>query len=127
MHGDVHAAIAATNRKFMDAVTRQDAAGMAALYTAGGQLLPANSDFVTGPAAIEQFWGGAIEMGIRSLDLETLELETHGDTAFEVGRYALGGEGGQVLDRGKYVVVWKNDSGDWKLHRDIWTSSNPAP
>ena len=126
MSPDVHAVIAAANQKFMETFARQDAAGMAGLYTGDGQLLPANSDFVTGTEAIEQFWGGAMAMGMKTAKLETIELESHGDTAVEVGRYTLGGEGGQTLDQGKFVVVWKNDGGDWKLHRDIWTSSLPA-
>jgi hypothetical protein len=25
-----------------------------------------------------------------------------------------------------YIVVWRNDSGSWKLHRDIWTTSQPV-
>ena len=31
-----------------------------------------------------------------------------------------------TADSGKYLVVWKNDGGSWKLHRDIWTTSQPA-
>ena len=58
MSAETRAAIAAVNRTFMDNFARQDAAAMAALYTADGQLLPTNSDFVTGPAAIQEFWGG---------------------------------------------------------------------
>ena len=125
MSPDVNAAIAAANREFMEAFARQDAAGMASMYTAEGQLLPANSDFVSGTSAIEQFLGGAMGMGIRTAKLETVELEAHGETAVEVGKYTLGGDEGQTLDQGKYVVVWKNDDGTWKLHRDIWTTSMP--
>ena len=32
-----------------------------------------------------------------------------------------------VLDTGKYVVIWKNDSTSWQLYRDIWTTSAPLP
>jgi uncharacterized protein (TIGR02246 family) len=126
MAPDVNAAIAAANLKFMETFANQDAAGMASLYTADGQLMPANSDFVSGTSAIKQFWGGAMGMGLRTAKLETVELEAHGETAVEVGKYALGGDGGQTLDKGKYVVIWKNDGGTWKLHRDIWTSSMPV-
>jgi len=35
-------------------------------------------------------------------------------------------EGGQVADEIKYIVVWKHEGGEWKLHRDIWNSSRPA-
>jgi hypothetical protein len=34
---------------------------------------------------------------------------------------------GKVLDRGKYVVIWKRDGAAWRIHRDIWNSSMPAP
>ena len=50
-------------------------------------------------------------MGLRELVLETVELEDHGETAIEVGRYTLKADGGVVADQGKYIVVWKNDGG----------------
>jgi uncharacterized protein (TIGR02246 family) len=120
-------AIAAANVKFMAAYNRGDAAGVAALYTAGGQLLPPNADTMAGKEAIQAFWQGAMDMGIQSAQLEIVEVEGHGDTAIEVSRYTLCGEGGQVLDQGKYVVIWKREDGQWKLHRDIFNSSTPAP
>jgi ketosteroid isomerase-like protein len=90
MSSEDRAAIAAANQKFMDSFARQDSAGIAALYTGGGQLLPGNSEFVTGTAAIQGFWQGAMEMGIKTAELESVELEVHGDTAVEVGKYTLG-------------------------------------
>jgi len=59
--------------------------------------------------------------------LEIIEVEGHGDTAIEVGKYTLSGEAGQVLDRGKYIIIFKQVDGQWKLHRDIFNSSMPAP
>jgi uncharacterized protein (TIGR02246 family) len=126
MTGDIRSRIEAGNKKFMDAFRRGDAAAMAALYTAQGQLLPANSDFVRGTEAIREFWQGAMAMGLEDATLETVEVEDHGDTAIEVGRYRLLAPGGAVADHGKYIVVWKREAGVWKLHRDIWTTSQPA-
>ena len=48
-------AILAANQMFMKAFADRDAAGMAALYTRNGHLLPPSSDFVTGAAAIQAF------------------------------------------------------------------------
>jgi uncharacterized protein (TIGR02246 family) len=124
--GDIREAITATNRAFMDTFMRGDAAGMAALYTADGQLLPTGTDFVTGSQAIQAFWQSVMGMGIREATLETVEVEAHGDTAHEVGRYVLRGDGGQAMDQGKYIVIWKQVGGQWKLHRDVWNSSMPA-
>lgn len=111
------------NRRFMDTFGRGDAEGMAQLYTADGQLLPTGSDVIAGQGAIAEFWGGAMAMGIKAAVLQTQELEQLGDTAIEVGRYTLRAGDDEVVDQGKYVVVWKNDEGTWKLHRDIWNTS----
>ncbi len=126
MTGDVRTQLGSANKEFMNAFKRGDATAMANLYTPEAQLLPANSDFVRGTAAIRAFWQGVIDLGLKEASLETIEAEAHGDTAIEVGRYRLLAAGGAVADSGKYVVVWKNDRGTWKLHRDIWTTSQPA-
>jgi hypothetical protein len=65
-------------------------------------------------------------MGIASATLETAELEGFENTAVEVGRYTLRAEGDQVLDQGKYIVIWKYDGSTWKLHRDIWNTNLQA-
>ena len=126
MTGDVRTQLGSANKEFMNAIKRGDATAMANLYTPEAQLLPANSDFVRGTAAIRAFWQGVIDLGLKEASLETIEAEAHGDTAIEVGRDRLLAAGGAVADSGKYVVVWKNDRGTWKLHRDIWTTSQPA-
>jgi uncharacterized protein (TIGR02246 family) len=125
---DTHHAIAEANKRFMAAFEQGDAHGLAALYTERGQLLPPGGDIVTGKEGIAAFWKGAMEMGIKRAELNTLEVDDQGDTAIEVGRARLYGEGGAVIDTPKYLVVWKREGGGWKLHRDIWNSdAAPAP
>ncbi len=120
---DVRPAIEAANKKFEAAVSRGDGPGTAALYTAAGQLLPAQSDFVSGTQAIGQFWQAVYNSGIKGASLTTVEVEGHGNMAHEVGKYELRGADGKVLDHGKYVVIWRKEGASWKLHRDIWTTS----
>ena len=119
-------AIAAANDSFMKTFARSDGTGMAKLYTGDGRLFPTGSDVVSGTQAIGEFWQGVMDMGVATATLETVELDDHGDTAIEEGRFTLAGADGEVIDRGKYIVVWKNDGGTWKLHKDIWNSSQPA-
>ncbi len=121
--GDVRAVIEAENKEFIDAFSRGDSTALAALYTTDAQLFPTQSDIVSGKQAIEEFWQGVIDSGIKGATLTTLEVEGHGDAAYEVGTYTLTGEDGTALDTGKYVVIWKRDKGQWKLHRDIWNTS----
>ena len=72
---DVRAEIEAAQEGFMTAFNQGDAAALAALYTTGGQLLPPQSDFVTGRDAIKTFWQGVMDMGIKEAKLETVEAE----------------------------------------------------
>ena len=123
----VREAIVAANGQFMAAFARGDAAGVAAFYTEQAQLLPPNLDFMVGRQAIQAFWQGAMDSGIKEARIETLEVEAHGDTAIEVSKYTLHGAGGQQLDAGKFIVIWKREGGEWRLHRDIFNSSLPAP
>jgi uncharacterized protein (TIGR02246 family) len=123
---DIRESIEAANEKFMAAFKRGDAAGLAALYTEDGQVLPPNGDFVSGQQAVAGFWQVIFDMGIKEAELDIVEVEKQDDAAFEVSRFKLLGADGQVLDEGKYIVIWKKDHGQWKLHRDIFNSSLPA-
>ena len=117
--------IAAANKAFMTAFAGGDSAGMAALYTSNGQLAPSNSDVIEGTEAIAGFWQAVMDMGLKSANLETIELDEYGDTGVEQGRYQLGDGEGNVADHGKFIVIWKRDGDSWKLHRDIWNTSAP--
>jgi uncharacterized protein (TIGR02246 family) len=119
----VRVAIESANERFMQAFEHADAAGLASLYTEDGQLLPPGGETAHGWEAIRAFWQAAIDSGISAARLEVAEVEDHGDTAIEVSRYTLLGAGEQVLDQGKYIVIWKQERGQWKLHRDIFNSN----
>ncbi len=120
-------AIAQANQQFMSAFNQGNAGGVAECYMAGAQLLPANVGPIAGGETIQGFWQAVMDMGIKTARLETVELDVLGETVIEVGKYTLLGGQEQVLDAGKYLVVWKIEQGQWKLHRDIWTTSLPAP
>jgi uncharacterized protein (TIGR02246 family) len=120
------AAIAAVNEQFQNAFNTKDASGMGQHYTEDGQVLPPNGPTITGPGAIADFWAAVMGMGIDNVRLETVEFEDHGSTAIEIGNFFLSRADGQPIDNGTYLVVWKNDGGTWKLHRDIWNSDTPA-
>jgi len=123
----VRAAIEAGNKKVSAAMTKGDAAALAALYTTDAQAFPPNSDVVKGRAAIQAMWKGVLDSGVTGLEVVTTEVEAQGPFASEVGTYVVKLKDGSVADRGKYVVVWKKVGGKWLLHRDIWNTSQPAP
>ena len=111
------------NAAFVAALRRGDSAAMAATYTEDAQLLPPGAPTISGKAAIQAFWQGALDMGVGDGVLETLELDVHGDTVAEVGQGVLKTKAGQVIDTAKYIVLWQRENGAWKWHRDIYNSS----
>ncbi len=122
---DIRHTIESADKVFCAAFNRGDAAGVAALYADGAQLLPAGSEPVERPA-IQAFWQGAMNAGLASAELKPLEVEQCGQFVYEVGQYVLSLADGKLADRGKYVVIWKRDGETWKLYRDIWTTSLSA-
>jgi uncharacterized protein (TIGR02246 family) len=120
---EAKAGIDATNRKLEAAIKAGDGAAAAACYTKQGQLLPTGSDIVTGTDAIAAFWQAGIDGGVKGVKLTTLEVESQRGTAQEVGTYEVLDGDGNVIDHGKYVVIWKKRDDVWKLHRDIWNTS----
>jgi ketosteroid isomerase-like protein len=121
---DVRRAVESANQAFAAAFAKGDAAALAEMYSDTAEALPPGREIVTGRAEIQKAWQEAIDSGLKGLELTTREVESHGDSAHEVGTWILRNATGEV-DHGKYVVVWKKQGGAWKLHRDIWNSSVP--
>ena len=121
----VRSDIDAANAQFTAAAAKGDGAGLAALYTADGQVLPAGSDPIKGAQAIQKFWQGALDSGIAEVALKTVDLFGRGPMATEVGQYELRDKAGKVLDHGKYIVVWRKEGGKWKLLRDMFSTNVP--
>jgi len=108
--------IKANNKALGAAVAAGDAKAVGKMYTKKARLMPQGQDFCKGTKAITAFWQGAIDAGIRGAALKSVE----------VGTYTLSTAEGAVADKGKYVVVWKKEDGQWKLHHDIFNSNGSA-
>ena len=73
----------------------------------------------------QAFWQAVMDMGIQEAPVEIVEVERHGDTTIEVSTFTLQGEGDTVVDKGKYIVIWRQRGEQCMLHRDILNSSMP--
>jgi uncharacterized protein (TIGR02246 family) len=122
----VRSAIEGTNAQFVEAANSGDTARVASLYTEDAVLLAPNAPMMRGRQEIKAFFDGMVaQMGLPKLQLNTKQVEEHGDTAWEVGAYTMKLQG--VSDEGKYIVVWKRHGSDWKLAADIWNTDSPPP
>ncbi|HEY5590148.1 MAG TPA: DUF4440 domain-containing protein [Paludibacter sp.] len=124
---DITDQIKESNKVFMDAVLKSDTITLTNLYTNDAKIFPENGNIIDGQPSIGKFWSSTINMGIKKVLFETEKAQKFGNIAIEEGKYALYMEGDQVVNQGKYIVTWKNEDGKWKVFRDIWNVSTPAP
>lgn len=114
------------NERFKQAVREADSATMPSLFTSDAKILPPNGEAVSGSDAMTEFWQCFFELGITEARPVTQEVIPMCEYALEVGEYSVFSEDDRV-DRGKIMVLWKNEDGVWKMHRDTWNSSVPLP
>lgn len=105
----------------MQALKEGDAAQLASIHAPDARLMPPRAPAKTRPA-IQEYWQGAMNMGVNGGALKAVSLEENGDTAIEVCEIEMRADA-QLLDTGKYVAVHRRQpDGAWKLVIDIWNS-----
>jgi ketosteroid isomerase-like protein len=115
------------------AIAAKDAERTAAFYAVDAVLLPIAEPIVEGRAAIQEEWRHTF--GIpgfsNTVRLVASDVSSAGDLGYTRGTYAspmLGPDGKQVVERGKWVSVWKRDaSGNWRIVLDISNTDAPPP
>ena len=116
----------AINTQFMDAFARKDGAALGSVYAEDALAMPPGAVQVEGRAAIEAMWKSMLLLPLSTFELKTSEVGGGVETAWETGHYRLLSTDGSVADAGKYVVIWKQVEGGWKIYRDIWNSDAPS-
>lgn len=119
--------IAASNESFAKFWAAGDSTGFGNCYTSDAQLNVPNMERMTGTAAAMGFFNGGYAWGIRGGSLTTDEVMGGPEVVGETGKYVITDSAGKAMDKGKYLVLWKQENGKWKMHRDIWNSDNPLP
>ncbi len=111
--------------KFVAAFNAGDGATVASLYSEDAALFPPGGERVDGRSAIQTFWQGAIDSGMKIDKLHAVEVDSGSDVAGEVGVFILSvpGDSGVTKVPGKYIVIWKRIGHTWQLHRDIWNTN----
>jgi uncharacterized protein (TIGR02246 family) len=82
--------IEAANARFEQDFGKGDAAALARMYTENATVLPPDSDMLTGRDAIQAFWQGTIQGGLKNLTLKAVQVDELGaGAAKEIGRFTL--------------------------------------
>ena len=116
------------NTAFENYVSKGDSVGLATnLYTVDAKFMSPNNPGAEGRAAIIAAVSGIFKAGITGIKLTSKEIWGDENSLMEAGAFALNIKDGTVVDKGKYLVLWKKEDGKWKLHRDMFNSDLPIP
>lgn len=121
------AAIAASNKVFGESFATGDSTAFANCYTSDGCIYNSNMPKVCGTDGIRSFASIGYNSGIRNVVLTTEEVMGGKDAVVETGKYEVFIANNVSVEKGKFVVAWKEENGKWKMYRDIWNSDAPPP
>ena len=123
---ELKADIEKANQEWMSAVKNQDASAVAGMYAEDASILPPNAPAIQGREGVKNFFSGAMGAGIKDIRLVTEAVDGNSEIAIEKGTYEMMSDGGKVVDKGKYLVHWRNVDGKWMFQQDIFNSDLPV-
>lgn len=119
--------IAENNAKFEEYVSKTDSTGLASMYTTDAKWMNPNGPSVEGRAALVSKFGNDLLAGIGGAKLTTTDAWGDENYVTEEGKFEIFAKDGSLLDKGKYLVLWKNVDGKLLFFRDIFNSDLPIP
>lgn len=119
--------LTANGNSWMEAFNDHDASSLSALYAPDAVFLPPNEPAVFGRDAIRAAHQELFATGDFKIELEALETVIDDELAYVAGRYRMWTDDGDLVDRGKYIEIWRPVDGEWMISRDIYNSSIPLP
>ncbi len=120
------ASILQTNQYFMKSFKAADSTAVASCFTKDAKAMAANQQPVIGRENITHFISDMIKSGVANFKLNTLRIWGDSSILVEEGSYELLDKKRDAIDTGEYITLWQQESGNWKMYRNIWTSNLPS-
>ena len=106
------------DQNFAEDFKNGDSLALAGYYAKDGRLGSVKGkDKLT--TAFNKMIQNAVNNGTPVVKYTTTSLSSDGEFLIEAGLYQYADRDGNVKGQGKYLVVWKQEDGQWKIYRDI--------
>jgi ketosteroid isomerase-like protein len=116
-------AIRAATSMLETAFNAKDVEKILTVYTENAVFMPPNKPLLRGRASLKSFYDGQMTAGSKDLKMTPADVSGHGPLAYESGAYSM--TNGTVPDRGKYLFIFRNTNGNWKIEYTSWSSDLP--
>ncbi|WP_242092955.1 YybH family protein [Aestuariivivens sediminicola] len=103
-------------REFEKNLKNGDSIALGNMYLVDAVIMPS----LVGTERIVKNFGSMIRDSITGSNFKTTGLWGNDALLVEEGTGVWSHANGQVVGRGKYLVVWKKEDGEWKILRDSW-------
>ncbi len=111
--------------KFTQAHITRDTAYLNNIFTKDANVYPPNSDIISGRDAIATVNAEWVNYGIKKFTEETTSFLGNQDYLIDEGTFYLRYGEDNIIDKGKYINIWKKENGEWKICSSIWNTSLP--
>jgi ketosteroid isomerase-like protein len=118
--------IEANNDRFTAAHVKGDCATIDDMFTLDAKVLPPGADPVIGRAAIARLTKEYIEAGVSEFREVTTDFYGNEELLIDQGNYVMVYGKDKTRENGKYLNVWKKESGVWKIYSNIWNTNAAA-
>lgn len=119
------ATIAQHNQRFTAAHVSGDVATIDAFFLPDARSFPPGAPAAIGIDAIHALTVDFLKAGVTEFREETTAFYGNAELVVDEGAYFLAyGQG--LTERGKYINVWKQVNGEWRIQANIW-NADPAP
>jgi uncharacterized protein (TIGR02246 family) len=124
-------AIRAVSARWLELERSDDAAGIAALFTADGIVFREDRDPIAGQSAVQAHMVRSFQENpteIVDWSTDHVDIAASGELATERGSWSVKNSGlsGTVEDHGSYITVYRKIDGEWKVLADMSVSTAPA-
>jgi ketosteroid isomerase-like protein len=100
-----------------------DTAFLNSIFTDDAKVFAPGSDVVVGRKAIAHLNTQWVGYNIKEFREESIALYGNEDYLVDEGTYFMRYGDDDVVEKGKYINIWKQVNGYWKIHSNIWNSS----
>lgn len=123
--GDV-AAVDDVRQQWQTRSDEGDAEGVADLYTEDAILYPGDGGVVEGRDAIREHMQQNFDAGFQDSDVRATETEILNGEAYSIGTWSATSADGERV-HGHWMVIFRSDDGEWKIHRHLNNLDVPEP
>lgn len=119
------ASVLQSNQHLIKTFKSADSTEASQSFTTNAKIMVANHAPIEGRKNITAYFSNMMKSGVTDLQLTTGKISGDSSILVEEGSYQLLNKKGTVSDKGQYIALWQRESGNWKIYRDMWTSSVP--